>query len=42
VVPGKWRDPEQVLKNTMEANEKSLKLEIVKFKTKFEESERSV
>lgn len=41
VITGRWRDTDQVLKSTMEANEKALKMEIVKYKTKYEESERN-
>jgi hypothetical protein len=38
VITGRWRDTDQVLKSTMEANEKALKMEILKYKTKYEES----
>lgn len=42
MITGRWRETDQVLKSTMEANEKALKMEILKYKTKYEDSERNV
>jgi hypothetical protein len=38
VMGSKWRDVDQSYKASIDASEKTLKLEILKYKTKFEES----
>ena len=43
IITGKWKaEADQSFRASIEANEKNLKLEILKYKTKFEESERNL